>query len=324
MMLAVGLCLTMSACGGGSSMQQDDVTGDDGITGGVTDRTDATAPKTIASKEITAFACTFYLYDAYDAARDGSHTYEIDEDEEGRYLLTESGVFSHTTEISADELTGLQEIIDRYDLAEKNGVYKYTAALPPEYAPWELDVSYASGECLYFYEDGEPDADWTREMKDYFDDLFEAAGYTDMLPAAEDVTIDDLFMHFSAGERCYAYGFETGDDDIRYFYREIYDTESGETLSLDWVQSSDAMLEDFQDVIEDCDLEALPPSSDGGSVQTNVFVDILINYQSGRQVYREYYDEDIPEDWEEKRDALMSVMDQYLAQDAMAAQAMRN
>ena len=88
--------------------------------------------------------------------------------------------------------------------------------------------------------------------------------------------------------------------------------EKDETLSTERAVITDTMFEQIQDMVEACDLEGLEESSSGGSYSTDDFVSILVNYQSGRQIYREYYGEDIPEEWYGKRDLMMQMLDRYL------------
>ena len=175
-----------------------------------------------------------------------------------------------------------------------------------------MQVTYESGEKLYFYEDGEPDAKWTRALKKYFDLIFEKAGYTDVLPEARDITIEKLTMSFNVDTLSYEYGVMMWDDGKDYFYREIYDLENDAELSMTMADISDTMYEEFQDMMEVCDLNGLELSEGHGSIQTNEYVEIYVDYQSGRQIYREYYDEDISEEWYEKRDYMMGVMDAYI------------
>lgn len=48
--------------------------------------------------------------------------------------------------------------------------------LPEAYAPWGVEALYDSGEKLYFFENGAPEADWTGAFRDYFVEVMAGAG----------------------------------------------------------------------------------------------------------------------------------------------------
>ena len=82
-------------------------------------------------------------------------------------------------------LTALQNVIDEYDLAQFNGVYRVTAGLPPEFQERTLRVEYASGETLSFTENNEPEALWAERFYEVFADWFAANGDESLRPAKE-------------------------------------------------------------------------------------------------------------------------------------------
>ncbi|MBQ4288849.1 MAG: hypothetical protein II749_02685 [Clostridia bacterium] len=133
-------------------------------TGGVTDRTDKNAPKEIASKDIEEFFLYFYLENHDDSDyEDGFYSFSIKKNDKDEFVLT-SNELRLNTPVGQDVLIKLQDIIDESSLVKKNGIYRVTAGLPPEYQPCTLTVTYSSGEKLTFTEDNDPWAGWTQEM----------------------------------------------------------------------------------------------------------------------------------------------------------------
>ncbi|MBR3880183.1 MAG: hypothetical protein IKJ34_01095 [Mailhella sp.] len=137
------------------------------LCGGVTDRTDHSAPKVISSKEITVFSASFWVL-AEDASRSGRWNFQAIKGSSGRVAIKSEGTLQAQGETDAALLIALQEIIDRFELAKLNGRDRVTAGLPPSFSPTRLRVEYASGEHLYFQMNGDPEANWIREVTDLF------------------------------------------------------------------------------------------------------------------------------------------------------------
>ena len=136
------------------------------LCGGVTDRTDHSAPKAIVSKEITAFSASFWIQDEEGlgmrwklSAKKGSS---------GVVAVSVEGAVQEQAQADSAFLDAVQEVIDRFELAKLNGIDRVTAGLPPAHSPTRLSVDYASGERLYFHMDGDPEADWARELRNLF------------------------------------------------------------------------------------------------------------------------------------------------------------
>ncbi len=146
--------------------------------GGVIDKTDYNAPKTIVSKEITGFHTTFTLTQVGENNEETKRfTFDIKENESG--VLTayaEESAIRYPADAAL--LTALQGIIDEQALAQYNGVYRVTAGLPPEFQECNLMVQYASGETLTFTKNSEPRLEWTRAIYDVFADWFTEKGLT--------------------------------------------------------------------------------------------------------------------------------------------------
>ena len=142
------------------------------LCGGVTARTDRTAPKVIKSKEITAFSTSFLLRDETSPHEAIEHwSFTVKKDDSGRIAI-EAG---NGATVQADDalLAELQQVIDRFDLAALNGTDRVTAGLPPVFGPCRMSVDYASGERLYFQRNSRPEEGWPRAMLDIFLNAFE-------------------------------------------------------------------------------------------------------------------------------------------------------
>ena len=142
------------------------------LCGGVTDRTDRTAPKVIKSKEITAFSTSFLLRDETSPHEDIEHwSFTVKKDDSGRIAI-EAG---NGATVQADDalLAELQQVIDRFDLAALNGTDRLIAGLPPVFGPCRMSVDYASGERLYFQRNSRPQEGWPRAMLDIFLNAFD-------------------------------------------------------------------------------------------------------------------------------------------------------
>lgn len=154
------------------------------ICGGKTERTDPNAPKQIESKEITGFYSSFYLDSRWSVNNSHRFRFSISADGEGRLNAFEelSGL---KAPCDLELLKALQAVIDSEGLAAKNGVYRVTAGLPPEYTDCCLRVNYASGESLSFTVDNDPHGLWAVKIYDTFADWFREKVDDSLLPARE-------------------------------------------------------------------------------------------------------------------------------------------
>lgn len=141
------------------------------VCGGVTDKSDPNAPKEILSKDIVEFYAVFYLHTRQIAGRKGFFAFSVKADEGGVLETTEE--HSKTVCVADRSLMAeLQAVIDKNELALKNGVYRVTWGLPPEYGKCILHVKYASGETLDFTVNNDPTAQWAEMVYDVFADCF--------------------------------------------------------------------------------------------------------------------------------------------------------
>lgn len=135
--------------------------------GGVTDRTDHSAPKVIESKEIAEFSASFWIADER-TSRSGRWNLQAYKDSSGRLIVNIEGAQRWQAQAEAALLAALQEVIERFELAKLNGIDRVTAGLPLAYRPTRLSVDYASGERLYFQMNGRPEAEWPRALLELF------------------------------------------------------------------------------------------------------------------------------------------------------------
>jgi hypothetical protein len=171
------------------------------VCGGTTDKTDHDAPKVIESKDITSFYARFCLVGEWTPGRENlTYTFEI-KDVDG--VLTaaehETGVRSPADKELLDTLQG---IIDDEKLVAKNGVYRVTAGLPPEYQKCNVTVNYASGERLTFTENNDPYAEWAKKTYLAFAYWFSGKGDDSLIPPGRTEKISDISVDFTEnGER---------------------------------------------------------------------------------------------------------------------------
>ncbi|MBR5882826.1 MAG: hypothetical protein IKY97_05010 [Mailhella sp.] len=163
---SLGTFLALGGCGGSSRAASGDIM-DDCVDGGVTRRHSYDAPKVILSTEIAALDADFFLYDG-----DGGGTgWFFSVRREGdAFLLSvrKRGKAAVEKPVGRDFLGEVHAAIMKHGLPRLNGFDEVTSGLPYEYAPCSLSVDYASGERLYFHMDGDPEADWARELRNLF------------------------------------------------------------------------------------------------------------------------------------------------------------
>lgn len=121
------------------------------------------APKEIKSENITSFSCHFFLYGDYDSDGDDSYYFDVEKNDEGKLILTESR-HDVNCEVDWELMKGIREIIRKYDLVKKNGTDRHTSGLPTEFQPNSFEAVYDSGEKLYFSTNNDPDGEWEREI----------------------------------------------------------------------------------------------------------------------------------------------------------------
>lgn len=117
-------------------------------------QTDDSAPKTIESTEIVSFWCCFSTL-AYEESEElGNSVYSLEARLNDGIVSCRYRSSSDDTDISFETnetfMQKLQEAVAAYDLAQFNGIYSETKALPDMYGA-DLTVDYASGEWISAY-----------------------------------------------------------------------------------------------------------------------------------------------------------------------------
>ena len=165
------------------------------LCGGVTDRTDKNAPDKILSKDLTGFYANFFL--STRCTRDQRHNFCFSVKQTDGALTAWDEISGCRSEADDKLLSELQKIIELNDLAKRNGIYKVTAGLPPEFQPCYLIVDYASGERLSFTENNEPEAAWAKQMYLLAADWFAQKGSPAMLPPNEKEQVEKLSVELN-------------------------------------------------------------------------------------------------------------------------------
>ena len=169
---------------------------DEPVDGGTVTHVDSDAPKTVESKELTAFSAELFLSNRWYGDEQHEFHFLISPDQSGALTASEanSGV-----SLPADEelLTGLAEIVAEYDLASMNGLYDVTAGLPPEAWAHPFHAAYASGEEISFTVNNQPFSAWGEAVYDLYASWFEKHGITDLYPDPEESLLTRFTLDFT-------------------------------------------------------------------------------------------------------------------------------
>lgn len=308
-LLAAG---AIAACGSPAPAPKPPESDDEPITGGVTDNTDYNAPKTIKSKDLTSLSMQFYAYgDYYSDVGEGLFRYELKE-EAGKLILAETSYYNVASEVDKELLAEAQALIDKYHLAGLNGRDRVTGGLPPDYGPWSFKAVYASGEKISFYEDGDPYAEWTRAFRKLFNRALTEAGIEATAPDPADYAIDHFSLAFNEGALSYYYSTIETERGVKVWCR-VWDMDKNESVSERYAGTEDGFLEKFSEVIETDELQRLDTRGSQFIEHTpDGFLEIHIDYESGRQIYGDYGPDEIPEVWGEVREDVKAFLDEYI------------
>ena len=267
--------------------------------GGTTDRTDYDAPKEIKSKDISVYYATFFLTGEWRPGIEGDQfTFEIKDD--GNGVLT---AYENSTGISspADDalLAAMQGIIDEYELVQRNGVYRVTAGLPPEFQDCTLTVDYASGEHLTFTTNNNPDEKWIQQTYLTFANWFAEKGDDTLLPPKRTEKVVKMRYHFKDNGILTEYGGinvqeENAIDGETYLLeKDVYDMEKEETLEWKFVKFPEDYYEQINKIISHYDLSAydhysvyywMNPLEEEDEPQLAA-LQLHLKYESGQQIH---------------------------------------
>lgn len=200
LILCASLLSGLFGCG-----QKPDGGTDEPVDGGGTYRRDDSAPKVIESKDITDFYASFFIGTRWTGDEDHQFHFSVKPDETGALTAREelSGVSSAA---DSELLSRLQAVIDKYDLASKNGIYESNMSLPPEFQDCEMLVDYASGEQLKFKILNEPYALWGEEVYDTFADWFGEKGNQSLWPPEDGTKVTRLRLWYMENGVMLEYG----------------------------------------------------------------------------------------------------------------------
>ena len=134
---------------------------EDNQAGNLIEESDPNAPKVITSKDIQSFYIYAHHFGFQDIKEDSLFEYEIIKEEA---IILKDLALKTEEEIDISILEELQTLIDKHELALKNGTVSYRVGLAPAYQKLEVRVLYESGEVLSFKENNDPRADWTFEI----------------------------------------------------------------------------------------------------------------------------------------------------------------
>ena len=169
---------------------------DEPVDGGTVTHVDSDAPKTVESKELTAFSAELFLSNRWYGDEQHEFHFLISPDQSGALTASEanSGV-----SLPADEelLTGLAEIVAEYDLASMNSLYDVTAGLPPEAWAHPFQAAYASGEEISFTVNNQPFSAWGEAVYDLYASWFEKHGITALYPDPEESALTRFILDFT-------------------------------------------------------------------------------------------------------------------------------
>lgn len=217
--------------------------------GGQVDYTDENAPKVINSKDIDEFSTHFYVGDSLNTAYNGFYEIEIKE-KDGKYNLKESKTFKIKETISSEELSKIQEIIDKYELVKFNGIDKVTSGLPYEYGPMAISVKYKSNEALYFRQNNDPDCEWTKEFVKCIKEIFIDYGHDELIDSAKELY--NFVFNFTYDGHRYNHFFLVDENEELKLARTIIDGDAVlDDKFIDVPQDFNAII---NDLINRCDL----------------------------------------------------------------------
>ncbi len=283
--------------------------------GGTTDLTDENASKEIQSQEISTFQASFYTYDRYEPdEKSGMYDISVTKAEDGTCLVKVQGVHNHEVTADGALMAELQSIIDQNNLVSRNGIYRVTAGLAPEYGPWSLNVAYTSGETLSFTEDGYPYSPWTKALRDLVIQLMAEAGYEDVLPAKEAVTITSFsFEYREEGiNQVYAVINRNGEQTLRY---SPYRDDQTEDFQRDHAAVSGELFEGLQKVIESTGLDTWEQPVtyiNDEKLPDDASFAYQVEYESGRFISGQYNGSQLPGNWPAIWSELSGYLQQYL------------
>ena len=146
--LILGILFGVCGCSNNNDTDTDEIDG-----GVITDATDAEAPKTVDSEEISEFYCNFCYITVVGDEIIPAGFYELSAKLSGENVSCEFDYYGNDEEYKAftsdkDFLKKLDAIVKKYNLPSFNGMYYFVSGLGANYGT-KLDITYLSGESVY-------------------------------------------------------------------------------------------------------------------------------------------------------------------------------
>lgn len=257
------------------------------VCGGKVVNTDKDAPKMIVSKDIKEFSVHFYI-DYYLQAGDddysGIYDFTIKDG-----TLSSSGMFTMSESIDDKLLKDVQEIIDKYELVKLNGKDEYTSGLPIECQPCYLKAVYESGEVLYFCEDNNPNAGWSKDMFVIFRQYFIEKGHEELKSSKEARTISRFHIIFNKDDTGYKYSEIIDADEVKKLRKNEYnlDTKEGKDYIVNIPENFYDRLSELVNglnISQFCKGDMVFSPSDF-SYTKDCYYEIYIGYENGHKIY---------------------------------------
>lgn len=308
--LMVASCSILTACtfGGGTVKPSNNEEAD----GGQINNTDYSAPKTIESTELVEFSTEFFLYDKYDDNRSTTYSFRIVKDEgDTDYYLIATGDYNVKAYVDESIFDGIQEIIEEYQLAKSNGIDQVTAGLAPEYAPMFISAEYASGEKLYFRENGNPYSEMTLKIRNYIENYLIEQGNEDVKAAQTKWEIKDFSFDFNIGDAYHSYMIakDENDEEFLWHYTDTPVTQEEKIVI------TDSLYKDLQELFEEYDFMLLDENDEEDYEKCEGdYLSVYITYENGYQIAGEYNVGEVRSEWPEMRDALVEYFEAYIAE----------
>ncbi len=295
-----------------SGCEKDPVDGP--ATGEVNDHSDPSASKEIESKELVSMETGFFRYETDPA--EGGYRYSFSlKPIEGKLTLTENKRYQISCEVEDAVLNKVEEILEQYDLAKWNGMNRYTSGLPEEYSPYYLSAEYASGERIYFYLDGDPEAEWSGALLKFFREVFAVNGYPQAFPPEASYVITRFDFAFNEGETFYRYGNilmpGTDTDYITCLHKAVWSLDGSEEEDLT-IMIPDDYFARVKELADECSLYEMtnwtiaPPTFHSGD---DDYCEFTLETADGRQFNGWYQGEEIPPEMHDIKEKVVAFLD---------------
>lgn len=277
--------------------------------GGKTVRQQKCSP--IKSTELKSLRTKFYIAPrAYYGTFEGTYSIELQPSDNGKYTLSCN---NETAVVSGDILTKVQEIIKKYDLEKKNGLYSVTAGLPPECQPMHFTAEYVSGEKLNFTYDNNPYSEWTCLLFRLFRNELIAQGNTKYIAPKEEFEVHRLSLEYSAGDGIlYTYDNIFTEDDVENLYFDVFDRKNNKDIKEVSVPVPANYYKGINELVEKLELywlEKFGTATDTPDPKSHRYLCIQANNANGQNLFKLIYvDDDMTDDVKAIQKTLLEYM----------------